>query len=89
MQPAAPCWVSIVSWTAFETKCTTSLERIPLAIHLPSSLKYLQTVNLLTVRKLIVRQLIQLSSTGRVNSIYLPVISNNSCLERMKQNMTD
>lgn len=89
MQPANHCWVSILSWTAFKTKFTASSERIPLTIHLPSSLKYLQIVNLLTVWKLIIRQLIQLSSTGRINSIYLPVISNSSCFKRMKQNMID
>lgn len=89
MQPANHCWVSTISWTAFKTKCTASSERIPLTIHIPSRLKYLQIVNLLTVWKLIIRQLIQLSSIGRINSIYLPVISNSSCFKRMKQNMID
>lgn len=89
MQPVNPCWVRITSCTAFKTKCTVSLGRIPLTLHIPSSLECLQTGNLLTVWKLIIRQLIQLSSTGIINSIYLPVISNNSCLERMKQNMID
>lgn len=89
MQPANPCWVRITSCTAFKPKCTVSSERIPLTVHIPSSLECLQTGNLLTVWKLIIRQLIQLSSTGIINSIYLPVISNNSCLERMKQNMID
>lgn len=89
MQAANPCWMSIISWTAFKTKYAFSSERIPLTKHIPSSLKYLQTVNLLPVWKLIIRQLIQLSYTGRINSIYLPVISNNCCLKRMKQNMID
>lgn len=89
MQPVNPCWVSIISWSAFKTKCAASSERILLTIHIASSLKYLQTANLLTVWKLIIRQLIELSSTGRINSIYLPVISNNSCLRRTKQNMID
>lgn len=89
MQPVNPCWVRITSCTAFKTKCTVSLGRIPLTLHIPSSLECLQTGNLLTVWKLIIRQLIQLSSTGIINSIYLPVISNNSCLERTKQNMID
>lgn len=89
MQPVNPCWVRITSCTAFKTKCTVSSERIPLTVHIPSSLECLQTGNLLTVWKLIIRRLIQLSSTGIINSIYLPVITNNCCLERMKQNMID
>lgn len=89
MQPVNPCWVRITSCTAFETKCSVSAQGITLTLHIPWSLECLLTGNLLTVWKLIIRQLIQLSSTGIINSIYLPFISNNSCLERMKQDMID
>lgn len=44
MQPENPSWVSIISWTAFRTKCTVSSERIPLTIHITSSLQYLQSI---------------------------------------------
>lgn len=89
MHPVNSCWVRITSCTAFKTKCSVQSEGIPLTLHIPSSLECLQTGNLLTVWKLIIRQLIQLSSTGIINSIYLPAIRNDSCLERTKQNMID
>lgn len=73
-------WASSASQSLKPMQSFTK-KRIPLTMRIPSNIKYLQTVNLFTVWKLIIRQLIQLSSTGRINSIYLPVISNNSCLK--------